>query len=108
MKGGDDLNIDNRTGAWVRNLQEDSWRKNTMFAFLSTYEGKDQEGESRYSDWRTHFVGEAYGKAKRLSNNDKIILRKAKVECTGNKEKKDEYVTVTVFDFEVADESRDE
>ena len=96
------MQISNRETATVFNITEAENRKNTVKANLSTYEGKDKDNKAVYSSWRTYFVGEAYEKAKELKEKDKILLINAKVENDYNKEQEKLYVTLTVFDFEIA------
>lgn len=97
------MQISNRETATVFNLTEAENRKNTIKANLSTYEGKDREDKAVYSSWRTYFVGKAYEKAKtELKEKDKILLTNAKVENDYNKEQDKLYVSITVFDFEIA------
>lgn len=82
-------------------------RKNTVVANISSFEGRDQDDNPRYSAWRTYFVGDAYGKALKLKNNSKGVLIKitqAKVENNYNKATEKLYLTVTIFDFEIEPE----
>ena len=90
--------------ATVFNVEESKRRKNTYFANISTFEGKDSNGNSVYSSWRTQFVSKAYEKAGNLKDKDRIVLTSAKVENNYNKETEKLYDTVTVFDFEMAPE----
>ena len=97
------MQISNRETATVFNITESATRKNTVNANLSTYEGTDKEDKPIYSSWRTNFVGKAFDKAKNLKEKDKILLLNAKVENNYNKEQDKLYVTLTVFDFAVAE-----
>ena len=83
------------------------YRKNTVVANISSFEGRDQDDNPRYSTWRAFFVGDAYKKALKLENKDKgflIKLKNAKVENNYNKDKDKLFLTVTIFDFEIEDE----
>lgn len=100
------MNIDKEQIATVFNIEESKKRKNTYFANISTYEGKDLNGNVVYSSWRTQFVHNAYEKAAQLKDKDKIKLTNAKVENNYIKEKEKLYDTVTVFDFEMAPERK--
>lgn len=82
-------------------------RKNTVVANISSFEGRDQDDNPRYSAWRTYFVGDAYKKALDLENDKKGVLIKitqAKVENNYNKAQEKLYVSVTIFDFEIETE----
>ena len=93
--------------ARVFDISENENRKNTISANISTYEGKDRDDKAVYSSWRANFVGKAFDKAKGLKEKDEISLVNAKVDSSYNKEKERLYVTVTVFDFDMA-EKKDE
>ncbi len=82
-------------------------RKNTVLANLSSYEGKDNEGNAKYSSWRSYFVGKAFEKAKDLQSKMTIELKEAKIENHYDKEKKTLYVNLTVFDFDVVDKEKE-
>ena len=97
------MKIANNVHATVFDPKEDpAIRKNTVMANISTYEGKDKDEKSVYSSWRANFVGDAYEKAKGLKSKDRIVLTNAKVENSYIKETEKLYITVTVFDFELA------
>ena len=100
------MQISNDVKARVFDIAESEKRKNTVTANISTYEGKDKDDKAVYSSWRANFVGDAFGKAKDLSEKDLIVLTNAKVESSFNKEKERLYVTVTVFDFEKAKDEK--
>lgn len=52
--------------------------------------------------WKARFVGEkALEKAKALKNKDKIEILKGTIENTYDKENKNLWVNVTIFDFKV-------
>lgn len=70
-------------------------------ANLSTSK-KNPTTESGYENmsWRTRFVGQAFDKAKELTNGSRIKITNGVVENKYDKEKKVLYVNVTVFDFE--------
>lgn len=96
------MKIVNEQQATVFEPKEADKRKNTWMANLSTYEGKDKDGKNLYSSWRAFFVGDAYEKAKSLKEKDRIILTNSKIENNYDKGKEKLYVTLTVFDFEMA------
>ena len=102
------MKIVNEQQATVFQPQEAEKRKNTWMANLSTFEGKDQEGKNIYASWRSFFVGDAYEKAKNLKDRDRIVLTNSKIENNYDKEKEKLYVTLTVFDFEMAPEKTDD
>lgn len=87
--------------ATVFEPKKDENRKNTVRATISTHEGEDTNGESRYSSWYARFVGDAYKKALKLKNKDRIDITSAKIENNYNKDTEKLYVTVTVFDFDI-------
>ena len=89
-----------RTKATVFQPKKEEKRKNTVLANISTYEGKDQEGNSQYCSWRARFVGSAYERALGLEDKDRIVIKSGKIENNYNKEQERLYVTVTIFDFE--------
>lgn len=95
------MNIQNGEKARVFGIKENGKRKNTMNVSLSTYEGKNKDDEPIYASWLAFFVGNAYEKAKELEEKDKIILTNAKISNFYNKETKNSYYDVTVFDFEL-------
>lgn len=101
------MDIVNVQQATVFQPQEAEKRKNTWMANLSTFEGY-KDGKNVYCSWRTFFVSDAYEKAKSLKNKDRIILTDAKIENNYDKEKEKLYVTLTVFDFEMAPEKTDD
>ena len=78
------MKVSKGTKGNVFNITESENRKNTVTANFSTYEGEDKDGNAVYSSWRTHFVGNAYEKAKSLTEKDKILLLNAKVENNYN------------------------
>ena len=100
-KRGLKMEISKKQEARVFGIKEAENRKNTIWANISTYEGKTQDDKSKYSSWNTNFVGGAYEKAKMLQEKDVIILTKAKIENTYDKEKEKLYVNLTVFDFDM-------
>ena len=83
----------------VFDVKKSEKMKNTARANLGSYEGKDADGNAKFSSWHARFVGEAYKKAAKLKGKERISLINAKVESSYNKEEKKSYVTVTVFDF---------
>ncbi len=91
--------------ATVFDAKKEAKRKNTVIANISTYEGKDQEGNNRYCSWKARFVGDAYEPALNLEDKDKIEITSGKIENNYNKEQEKLYVVVTVFDFEMDDEA---
>lgn len=93
------MNISSSGKAIVFDLKKMERRKNTISATIGTYEGKDQNGDPKYSNWRAYFVGEAYKKAFDLHEKDKIILSDAKIENNYDYENEVQYVYVTIFNF---------
>ena len=91
--------------ATVFESKKEENRKNTVTANISTYEGKDQDGNNQYCSWRARFVGDAYEKALGLEDKDRIVISKGKIENNYNKDKERLYVLVTVFDFDYDEES---
>lgn len=79
-------------------------RKKTVVANISSYEGRDQDDNPRYSSWRAFFVGDAYKDALDLENNTLIKMTNAKIENNYNKEQEKLYVSVTIFKFELEPE----
>ena len=59
-KGGLKMEITKKQEARVFGIKEAENRKNTIWANISTYEGKTQDGKSKYSSWNTNFVGGAF------------------------------------------------
>lgn len=93
--------------ARVFGVKEAENRKNTMWATISTYEGKAQDEKAKYASWNASFVGDAYTKAKILTEKSKIILTNAKIDNFYDKEKERLYVNVIVFDFETEAEDKE-
>lgn len=99
------MDISNKQSAMVYDLALSEKKKNTYVANLSTFEGYDEvngEKKARYASWHTNFVGKAFEKAAKLNGKEKILLLNAKVDNNYNKETGKLYVTLTVFDFVVA------
>lgn len=94
------MNIGKGTKATVFSAKKDENRKRTVIADISTYEGKDQDGNPRYAHWRARFVGDAYEDALGLEDKDRIIIQSGIVDNFYSKEKEKLYVNVTVFQFE--------
>ena len=86
------MNIDKDQIATVFNIEESRKRKNTYFANISTYEGKDLNGNVVYSSWRTQFVHNAYEKAAHLKDKDKSNLRMRKLRITTSKKRKNSMI----------------
>ena len=76
-------------------------------ASLSTYEGKDQEGNAKWSSWWARFVGSKAKKASRMEDGTQIVLKKAKIENVYDKKAKKAYYTVTVFDWDYYQDEED-
>ncbi len=95
------MKLANDVKATVFELKKAENRKNTFLANISTFEGKDQDDNPKYSSWNTYFVGDAFDKASNLRDKDHIVITSGKIENTYDKEKKRLYVNVTVFDFEM-------
>jgi len=83
--------------------QRDEGRKNTVRANISSISGKDRDGNLIFSSWNARFVGRAFEPALALEDKQKILLKESRIDSDYNKEKKQSYVTVTVFDFEVVE-----
>lgn len=90
--------------ATVFDAKKEAKRKNTVIANISTYEGKDQNGNNRYCAWKARFVGDAYEPALNLVDKDRIVITIGKIENNYNKEQEKLYVVVTVFEFEMDDD----
>ncbi|NCE98099.1 hypothetical protein [Emergencia sp. 1XD21-10] len=88
------------TKATVFDAKIEENRKDTVIATISTFEGKDKDGNNRYCSWRARFVGDAYENALNLVDKDRIIITSGKVENNYIKKTKRLYVNVTIFDFE--------
>lgn len=67
-------------------------------ATLSTSE-KKQDGSREYSNWYVSFVGSCAEQAKSLREKDTIEIVKGKLSNVYNKEKKQSYLNMTVFEF---------
>lgn len=67
-------------------------------ANLSTSERKE-DGTWRNSQWNARFVGNAFPKAQELTDKDRIALTSFKLENVYDKEKKQSYTNVIIFDF---------
>ena len=91
------MNISETQKVKVFKVNEHEKRKNTMQVHISSYEGKDKNGEAIYSSWFANFVGTAYTKAKDELTNGKI-------ENIYNKEKGKAFLEVIVFDFDILPE----
>lgn len=76
-------------------------KRKTAFAMISTFEGISPTDEPMYSIWRTFFIKDAYQKAVKLKDKDKIILTNAKVENNYDCVKGKLYISLIVFDFEM-------
>lgn len=88
----------------IARVWETEKKENIITGFLSTYEGKKVDGEAKWHSWYTRFVGKAVKPASKLKSGDKIVLTNAKVENSYNKKKKEAFVSVTVFDFELPED----
>ena len=67
-------------------------------ATLSTSE-KKQDGSREFSNWFASFVGSCVEQAKSLKEGDTIGIVKGKLSNVYNKEKKQAYLNMTVFEF---------
>jgi hypothetical protein len=104
-KGEKYMNISETQKVKVFKVNEHEKRKNTMQVHISSYEGKDKNGEAIYSSWFANFVGTAYTKAKdELKEGDYIQLTNGKIENIYNKEKGKAFLEVIVFDFDILPE----
>lgn len=104
-KGEKYMNISETQKVKVFKVNEHEKRKNTMQVHISSYEGKDKNGEAIYSSWFANFVGAAYTKAKEgLKEGDYIQLTNGKIENIYNKEKGKAFLEVIVFDFDILPE----
>ena len=92
------MDISNTQEVKVFDLELNQKRKNTYTGKVSSFEGKDNDGDNKYSSWFANFVGDAFEKAANLK--DTITLLRAKIENQYNKDSKMRYVTITIFDFE--------
>ena len=104
-KGEKYMNISETQKVKVFKVNEHEKRKNTMQVHISSYAGKDKNGEAIYSSWFANFVGSAYTKAKEeLKEGDYIQLTNGKIENIYNKEKGKAFLEVIVFDFDILSE----
>lgn len=71
---------------------------NYVKATVSTSE-KKQDGTYEYSNWFCAMVGSCVEKAKDLKEGDKITITKGKLSNVYNKEKKQAFLNMAVFDF---------
>lgn len=101
------MNIEKNTTVMVFSPRINEKRKNTVTAQVSSFEGKDKYGKSKYCYWYTHFVGDAYEKAKLLKEKDIIVINNANVENAYSRETGKTYVTLAVFNFHMKNESQD-
>ncbi|WP_411328649.1 hypothetical protein [Anaerofustis stercorihominis] len=95
-----------KTKAKLWEINKSVNRNNTLSVRMSTYEGKDRNGKTKYSNWTANFVGEAYKKGLEYIDMAKpfdVILTQAKIENVYVKEKKRAYYNVVVFDFKIDD-----
>lgn len=67
-------------------------------ATLSTSE-KKQDGSRESSSWYASFIGSCAEQAKSLREKDTIEIVKGKLSNVYNKEKKQSYLNMTVFEF---------
>ena len=67
-------------------------------ATLSTSE-KKQDGQREFSNWYSSFVGKCFEQAKSLKEGDTIEIVKGKLSNVYNKDKKQAYLNMTVFEF---------
>ena len=69
-------------------------------ANITCYEGEDQNGNPKYSNWSGRFVGDAYKKAQELEDGQKIGIFAGSVSTYYDKDKKKLYANLTIFDFD--------
>lgn len=93
------MNLAKDTKVHVFQAEICDYRRNTVQANLSSYEGEYNK-KPIYSSWRGFFVGDALKRAKKLEDGAHIMLTNAKISNKYDKENKRLYVEVTVFDFE--------
>lgn len=96
------MQIDSQERVKIVSLKKSTKVINTVEAYISSYEGKNKQGEKIFSTWKCYFKGEAYYKALELQQKDIILLRKAKVVNDYNYEKNKIYVNVVCYNFEIA------
>lgn len=91
-----------RANAWASVWSVEEGRGNTMKVRLSISRKKkdSDEYEQEFSGFCT-FIGTAKAKAEKLKIKDRIKLGDVDVTTWYDKEKKVEYVTYKVFDFEL-------
>lgn len=65
---------------------------------VSTYEGKDKDGNAKYSNWYCIFREKAKAVVENLAVQDIVVLDNAKIESYYNKEKKEAFVSIVVFE----------
>ena len=96
------MQIDSQERVKVANIRKSKKVINTVEAYISSYEGKDKNGEMQFSTWKCYFKGKAYYKALKLKEKDIILLRKAKVTNMYHYQKEILYVNVICYNFEMA------
>lgn len=95
-----------KTKAKLWEINKSANRNNTLSVRMSTYEGKDRNGKTKYSNWTANFVGEAYKKGITYIDEAKpvdVVLTQSRIENVYVKEKKRAYYNVVVFDFKIDD-----
>jgi len=87
---------------WLNDLKVNVYKvedKGTYVkAQLSTSE-KKQDGTYENSSWFASFVGNSKELARQLKDKDKITITKGKLTNVYNKDKKQSYLNMTVFEF---------
>lgn len=61
---------------------------------------KNRDGSYKNSYWYARFVGDCVDLARTLTHKERIKILKGAVETSYNKDKKQSYTTVVIFDFE--------
>lgn len=91
---------------WLNDLKVNVYKvedKGTYLkAQLSTSE-KKQDGTYENSSWFASFIGNSKESARQLKDKDRITITKGKLTNVYNKEKKQSYLNMTVFEFTVAE-----
>lgn len=83
----------------VFDLKLNKKRKNIFSGFITSYEGQDNNDNPKFCSWYCNFVGKAFYKAKKLEQAQEIILLRAKIDNSYNRDTDKFYVNVTVYDF---------
>lgn len=102
------MNIEKKTRVRVFGMEMNG---KTAKGTISTNEGKDQNGDYKWSSWFARFVNKDQKKVKkasRLEDGTQLVLKNAKIENIWDKKAKKAWYTVTVFDWDIYQPDEDE